>query len=280
MECLHLCTTETNYISENGHPEYFCKQCGAWRTYWDGGPRFLSWNYKETQTETNTEDQEIKTELLQAKTIIEDQKSQINELTNKVLDLEKKLSDSTSEKNELKLDLKQCITHEQEQALKKVEALELACQKKDVELQSANSIIEKLKAEVEHAYLQPEHYSHLNVQPSKVTPIVTPKDTPHADDQPSKVYEAFMLHNTHQPCSPRVASDHLDYSVLKLITSTLQDLQAQQQKMAVILNHLYYSNRGQALNTANTFNNHPSFNFNSHMGLLDTGQYFSKLHQM
>ena len=278
MQCLSLCTTETNCIDKDGHPNFTCRHCGRWRVYWDGEHRFLSRHYKESQTETNTEDQEIRTELIQAKEIIEKQNSQINELSNKVSDLENKLANSISENNGLKINLKQCITHEKEQALQKIEALELACHKKDVELQNANSIIEKMKA-VEHAYVQPEHYNHLNVQPSKVTPVVTPKDTTHTDEQPSKVNEAFML-NTHQPCPPRVASDHLHYSALKCITSALQDLQAQQQKMAVILSHVYYGNRGQVQDTANTFKNYPSFNFDPHMGLLDTGQYFSKLHQM
>ena len=67
MVCLTLCTTETNYIDKNGHPEYKCKHCGTWRTYWNGDPQYIFQNYKESQTETNTEDQEIKTELLQAK---------------------------------------------------------------------------------------------------------------------------------------------------------------------------------------------------------------------
>ena len=279
MVCLTLCTTKTNYIDKNGHPEYKCKHCGTWRTYWNGDPQYIFKHYKESQTETNTEDQEIKTELLQAKEIIEKQNLQINELSNKVSDLENKLANSISENNGLKLHLKQCITNEKEQVLQKIEALELACHNKDTELKNANSTLEKLQAKVEQKHLELENYNHqLNAPSSKVIPAQKPKDTTRVDDQPSKVYEAFMLHNTHQPCSPRVASDHLDYSALKLITSTLQDLQTQQQKMALIVNHLYYSNRGQALNTANTFNNHPSFNFNSHMGLLDTGQYFSKLH--
>ena len=89
-----------------------------------------------------------------------------------------------------------------------------------------------------------------------------------------------MVNTLHQPCSPQVASGHLDYSALNNIKLTLQNLQVQQQKIAVIVSHLYYGNRGQVMDTANTFKDHPSFNFNPHMGLLDTGQYFSKLHQM
>ena len=62
--------------------------------------------------------------------------------------LENKLANSISENNGLKLHLKQCITNEKEQALQKIEALELACHKKDMELKNANSTLEKLQAKV------------------------------------------------------------------------------------------------------------------------------------
>ena len=89
------------------------------------------------------------------------------------------MANSISENNGLKLHLKQCITHEQEQALHKIEALELALHKKDMDLKNAHSTLEKLQAKVEQKHLELENYNHqLNATSSKVTPAQTPKDTP------------------------------------------------------------------------------------------------------
>ena len=280
MQCLTQCTTKTNYIDRTGYPWYFCLHCGAWRTYWNHFPQFPKSNCKESQTETSDDtDQKLRAELLQAQAIIENKDLQINELSNKVLDLENKLVNSISENKDLKLEIKKCILHEQELALQKVEALELACREKDVELKNASSTIEKLKTTMEHTHLQLEQYKQLSAQSSKVTPVITPKDTTHADEQPSKVYEAFVLNKSQQPCPPQVSSNHSDYSELNHIKSTLQDLQTQQQKIAMIVSHLYYGNRIQAPDTSNIFKDYySSFNFNPYMGLLDTGQHFNKLY--
>ena len=62
MQCLTLCTTETNYIDRDG-PSYRCPNCHVWRTYWDATFQG-SFNCKESQTETiPTTDQESQTEL-------------------------------------------------------------------------------------------------------------------------------------------------------------------------------------------------------------------------
>ena len=176
MQCLTLCTTETNYIDKYGGARYFCKHCGAWRTYWNTSPQFHKSNCKESQTETSDDtDQKLRAELLQAQAIIENKDLQINELSNKVLDLENKLANSISENKDLKLEIKKCIIHEQELAVQKVEALELACREKDVELKNASSTIEKLKTKMEHTHLQLEQYKQLSAQSSKVTPVTTPK---------------------------------------------------------------------------------------------------------
>ena len=189
------------------------------------------------------------------------------------------MANSISENKDLKLELKKCFIHEQQLALQKVEELELACREKDVELRNASSTIEKLKTEMEHMHLQLEQYKQLNAQSSKVTHVTKPKDTTHADEQPNKVYEAFVLNKSEQPCSPQVSSNHSDYSELNHIKSTLKDLQTQQQKIAMIVSHLYYGNRTQAPDTSNIFKDYySSFNFNPYMGLLDTGQHFNKLY--
>ena len=117
-ECLNLCTTETNHTDKYGCPRYSCPHCGTWRTYWNSYPHC---NSKESQTETNTNDQESKTELIEPKTIIDNQNLKINELANKVHDLENKLANSIAENNDLKLHLKKCIIQEQEQALQKID---------------------------------------------------------------------------------------------------------------------------------------------------------------
>ena len=151
----------------------------------------------------------------------------------------------------------------------------MACREKDVELRNASSTIEKLKTEMEHMHSQLEQYKELSALSSKVTPVTTPKDTTCAD----KVYEAFVRNKSQQPCSPQVSSNHSDYSELNHIKSTLQDLQTQQQKIEMIVSHLYYGNRIQAPDTSNIFKDYySSFNFNPYMGLLDTGQHFNKLY--
>ena len=38
MQCLTLCTTDTNYIDKNGFPWYHCPNCYVWRTYWNARP--------------------------------------------------------------------------------------------------------------------------------------------------------------------------------------------------------------------------------------------------
>ena len=59
MQCLTLCTVETNCIGKDGDPDYRCQNCNAWRTYWNTEHQYVNRNCKESQTETNpTTDQE------------------------------------------------------------------------------------------------------------------------------------------------------------------------------------------------------------------------------
>ena len=71
MQCLTLCTVETNRIGKDGNPNYKCPNCHVWRTYWNAWPRFDT-NCKGSQTETiPTTDQESQTELQESKAVIE-----------------------------------------------------------------------------------------------------------------------------------------------------------------------------------------------------------------
>ena len=108
-----------------------------------------------------------------------------------------------------------------------------------------------------------------------MTPVISPKDATHDYEQRNKV----TINASHQPCPTQVASNLECGSELNHIKVALQDLQTQQQKIAVIVSYLHYGNRIQAPDTTNILKDHPSFSFSPYMGLLDTGQYFSKLHQ-
>ena len=91
MECLTLCTTATKFIDLDGYPR--CLHCGMYRTYGISTQQ----SHKESQTETNDREQELQIELHNAQNIIDKQKLQIDELTNKVLILEDKLQHYVTE---------------------------------------------------------------------------------------------------------------------------------------------------------------------------------------
>ena len=67
---------------------------------------------------------------------------------------------------------------------------------------------------------------------------------------------------------------------LQQMKASLEDLQAQQQQIAMIVNHLFYENRMKNQDTTNYLNSYPSFSFNPYMGLWDTGQNCNKLQQV
>ena len=204
---------------------------------------------KESQTDVNSyTDQESQTELQEAKSVIEKQKMEIEKLNSKVLILEDKLQHYVTENENLTSQLEQ-VTLQKEEAVKHANELCSRIHTRDEELSRVKQNAEKLQAEVQQYHLQLEQYKHqLNAQSSKVL---------------------------QQPCSPQVTSNILNYSELNNLKATLQDLQVQQQKISMIVSHLYYSNKRQALDTTNTFKDYPSFN--PYMGPLDTGQYFNKL---
>ena len=143
MECLTLCTTETNRIDMYGCANYFCKHCGAWRTYWNPEIQFDKINCKESQTEENTYiDQESQIELQEAKAIIENQRRQIEELNNKILSLENKWENSNATIDNLDWKV-QSITKEKEQELQKVNKLDSMFKEKEMELRKLQEQIDQ-----------------------------------------------------------------------------------------------------------------------------------------
>ena len=149
--------------------------------------------------------------------------------------------------NELNWQL-QATTEEKEKALHRAKKLNSVCDARELELIDAKSIMEKLQAEVKQKDLKlKQHSKTLNDQ---------------------------------LPC-PKLASNKLENtSELQLIKSSLEDLQAQQQQITMIVNHLFNENRIKTPDTTNYLNSYPSFSFNPYIGLWDTGQNCNKLQQV
>ena len=220
-----------------------CTHCGTKRIYLD------PWTEdSESQTETNdTTDQESQMELQQMETIINNQKLQTEEIKKQVVVLEGKLENSILRINSLSLQL-QATIEERDEAWHKAKTLNSMCHARDLELIDAKSIMEELQAEISQKDLELKQYSKiLNAQ------------SPFPKLAPNK------LENTGE---------------LQQMKASLEDLQAQQQQIAMIVNHLFYENRIKTLDTTNYLNSYPSFSFNPYMGLWDTGQNCNKLQQV
>ena len=153
--------------------------------------------------------------------------------------------------NSVSLQLQTTI-EERDKALHRAKTLNSMCYARDLELIDAKSIMEELQTEISQKDLELKQYSKiLNAQPPLLTPF------------------------------PKLATNKLENTgELKQIKASLEDLQAQQQQIAMIVNHLYYENRIKTLDTTNYLNSFPSFSFNPYMGLWDTGQNCNKLQQV
>merc|ERR1712082_530822 len=85
---------------------------------------------------------------------------------------------------------------------------------------------------------------------------------------------------------PKLASNKFENtSELQLIKSSLEDLQAQQQQIAMMVNNLFYEDKIKTTDTTNyhTMNylsSYPSFSCSPYMGLWDTDQNCYKLQQV
>ena len=204
----------------------------------DVGPLLLQ-NTKESQTEVNSYIlQESQTELQQGKDLIDNQKRQIEEMNSRILSLENKLESSNTTIDSLNWKL-QCIIKEKEQELHKVDELNLLCRQKEMELRKVQEQIGQKDTEL-------EQQRRSSSQPYQTIPA-TPK-------QPSPTSN-YLEHIKETNC----------------IKVTLADLQEQQQKLSVVVNHLFNKIKTQDYPWVNYSS------FNPYLGLFDTGQYFNKL---
>ena len=183
-----------------------------------------------------------RTELKEAKAIIEKQKMEIEELSNKISSLENKLEGSITTINELNWQLQNTVK-EKEQELQNVIKLDSLCKAKEIELSKLQLIINQKDIEL-------EQHRKTSAQPSQTVPATA-----------------------QQPCSnPTPTVNQLDHmretNYMKVM---LTDLQNQQQKLFVIVNLLYNKTKAQDKSKLH----YPSFN--PYMGPYDTGQYFNKL---
>ena len=249
-ECLTLFTTDVKN----------CTNCYTPRVYWKPPTPFFTGynnNCKETQTETcDDKVQELQNELLlvnvNAQTIIDKQKSQIEELNFKISSLENKLEHSRKTMNELNCQL-QASTKEKEKEIQRAKTLNSVCNKQDLELIDAKASTEKLQAEIKQKDLGLKQHN--------------------------------KIVNEQLPC-PKLASNKLENtSELQQIKSSLKDLQAQQQQTAMMVNNLYYEDKIKTTDstnyrTMNYLNSCMSFSYSPYMGLWDTGQNYYKLQQV
>ena len=136
----------------------------------------------------------------------------------------------------------QCIIKEKEQELHKSNELDSLCKQKEIELR-------KLQEQISQKDIELEQQRKTSSQPYQTIPATA--------QQPSQTSK--YLENINEA---------------KCIKVTLADLQDQQQKLFVIVNHLYNKIKTQEMHWLN----HSSFN--SYMGPYDTGQYFNRLQQV
>ena len=133
----------------------------------------------------------------------------------------------------------QCIIKEKEQELHKVNELDSLCKQKEIELRKLQELISQKDIEL-------GQHRGTSTQPYQTIPAT--------------------------PQQPSPTSNHLEHMKETNCTKAmLADLQDQQQKLSVIVNHLYKKIKTQDMHWLN----YPSFN--PYMGLYDTGQYFNKL---
>ena len=226
---------------ENGVPRHYCSHCAG-----INAKRYLPFlspkETKESQTEVNSYIlQESQIELQEGRTLIDNQKRQIEEFNNKILSLEDKLESSITIINELNWKL-QSTVKEKDQELQKVNKLDSLCKQKEIELRNLHEQISQKDMEL-------EQQRKPSSQPYQTIPATAQQ--------------------------PSLTSNHSEnINETNCIKATLADLQAQQQKLSVIVNHMYNKIKTQEMSLLNYSS------FNPYMGLWDTGQNFNKLQQV
>jgi len=193
---------------------------------------------KESQTEDNYLVQECHKELQEGKNIIEKQRMQIEDLNSRLSSLEDKLESSKATIDDLEWRL-QNITKEKEQELQKANRLDLLCKEKEMDLR-------KLSEQIGRKDFELEQHRKTSAQPSLTIPATA-----------------------QQPC-PTPTSNSLEHvKETNSIKATLTDIQDQQQKLSLIVNHLYNKIKTQDMNWLSYSS------FNPCMGPYDTGQCFN-----
>ena len=237
-ECLALLPTGGNE----------CTNCRTKRVYW----KPQEGNHEECQTEEGSSIiQECKSELQEGKTIIED-------LKNKILELEKKLENSNTAINELNWKWTNTL-QEKEQEVQEASKLDALCKTKEMELR-------KLKEQIEQKDGELEHHRKKSAQPSQNGPVSIQQHCPAATQQHCPVSIQQHYPAVSQQHCPASVSNNLGHC--NCIKPNLIGLQDQQQKLCMIVNHLY--DKVMAHNMSWFY--YP--NFNPKEGLYDTGQNF------
>ena len=167
---------------------------------------------------------------------------QIKDLNGKILSLESRLE--SSKETISCLDGKyQSTIKEKELELQKVDKLDVLCKEKEVELRRLWEQIGKKDYEL-------EQFRKTTARPSQTIPTAV-----------------------EQPC-PTLPSNSFEQIYETNSMKTLINIQDQQQKLTMIVNHLYKKIKTLDM----SFINYPSFN--PTMGPYDTGQCFNKLQQV
>ena len=181
-------------------------------------------------------------QLQEEKTITEKLSMQIKDLNGKILSLESRLERSNETINCLDGKLQNTIK-EKELELQKFDKLDVLCKEKEVELRRLWEQIGKKDFEL-------EQFRKTTAQPSQTIPTAVQQPCP---TPPSNSFEQIYETNS---------------------MKTLINIQDQQQKLTMIVNHLYKKIKTLDMSCIN----YPSFN--PTMGPYDTGQCFNKLQQV
>ena len=221
--------------------------------------------------------------------IMESQKQQIKEL-------EDRLQQQVSTNEDLNAQL-QDTAYETEQTLQQLTRAKLKLETMEGHLANATDTIKKLKAEIHQKDMELEQSQQKIAQSLLMATNVSEAATPAIAGQ-GKAEEAFMPLTPDPPClTQAVASDigKLQDSDLRFIKESLQSLQAQQEKTAMIVNQLCYNINMQNQGNINYFDDPPSVNWIPYkdrsdtisqaraiardMGVIDTGQNSTQLRQ-
>ena len=242
-ECLTLVPAE----------EKRCTNCCTKKVYW----KPQEGNHMECQTEEDGSTiQECKLELQEKGTIIED-------LKNKILELEKMLENSNTAINELNWKWTN-ILQEKEQEVQKTSKLDALCKDKEMELGKLHEQLLQKDGEL-------EHHRKTSAQPSQNAPGLVQQQYPGAIQQHCPVASPNCPISVQQH-HPAVTQQHYPASTFNnlghcnCINPTLINLQHQQQKLCMMVDHLY--DKMMAHNMSWIY--YP--NFNPREGLYDTGQ--------